>query len=155
MPELAKKLWSFDPAVDKEQAAKGCCDVVNRGVAIWGDSIFTGTIDGRLISLDATTGAKNWDVNTIDKTKAYTITGAPRVVNGIVVIGNGGAEFGVRGYFSGYDANTGEMLWRFFTVPGNPDDGFESKTMVVAAKTWKRQLLGSWWRRYCLGFHGL
>ncbi|MFT4937548.1 MAG: quinohemoprotein ethanol dehydrogenase [Paraglaciecola sp.] len=135
------KLWSFDPLVDKEQAAKGCCDAVNRGVAIWGDAVFTATIDGRLISLNAKTGARNWDVNTIDKSKPYTITGAPRIVNGKVIIGNGGAELGVRGYISAYDAESGEQLWRFFTVPGNPADGFESETMAMAAKTWT----GEYW----------
>lgn len=134
-------LWTFDPVVDKAQGAKGCCDVVNRGVAIWGDSVFTATIDGRLISLNAKTGKKNWDVNTVDKSKPYTITGAPRVVKGKVLIGNGGAELGVRGYFSAYDADSGEMIWRFFTVPGNPADGFENETMEMAAKTWN----GEYW----------
>jgi len=129
-------LWKFDPNVDKEQASKGCCDVVNRGVAIWGDSVFTATMDGRLISLNAKSGKVNWDINTIDKTKSYTISGAPRIINGKVIIGNGGAELGVRGYVSAYDANTGEMIWRFYTVPGNPADGFENATMKMAAETW-------------------
>ena len=135
------KVWTFDPQVDKEQGAKGCCDVVNRGVAIWGDDIFTATIDGRLISLDAKTGTKNWDINTIDKSKPYTITGAPRIVKGKVIIGNGGAELGVRGYFTAYDSETGKQLWRFYTVPGNPANGFESDTMEMAAKTWT----GEYW----------
>ncbi len=134
-------LWTFDPDVDKAQAAKGCCDAVNRGVAIWGDQIFTATIDGRLIALDAKSGKVNWDILTIDKSKPYTITGAPRVVKGKVLIGNGGAELGVRGYISAYDAETGEMAWRFYTVPGNPADGFETETMEMAAKTWN----GEWW----------
>ncbi|MFT5655182.1 MAG: quinohemoprotein ethanol dehydrogenase [Arenicella sp.] len=134
-------LWTFDPIVDKAQGAKGCCDVVNRGVAVWGDSVFTATIDGRLISLDAKTGEKNWDVNTVDKSKPYTITGAPRIVKGKVIIGNGGAELGVRGYISAYDVDSGKMLWRFFTVPGNPADGFENDTMEMAAKTWT----GEYW----------
>lgn len=131
-----EKIWTFDPEIDKEQAANACCDAVNRGVALWGDSLFTGTLDGRLISLNAKTGEVNWDINTIDKSKPYTITGAPRVVKGKVLIGNGGAELGVRGYISAYDANSGEMVWRFYTVPGNPADGFESKTVEMAAKTW-------------------
>ncbi|MBT8116143.1 MAG: PQQ-binding-like beta-propeller repeat protein, partial [Arenicella sp.] len=134
-------LWRFDPQVDKEQAAKGCCDAVNRGVAIWGNSVITATIDGRLISLDAKTGDKNWDINTIDKSKPYTITGAPRIIKGKVIIGNGGAELGVRGYITAYNAQDGAQLWRFYTVPGNPADGFESKTMEMAAETWN----GQWW----------
>jgi quinohemoprotein ethanol dehydrogenase len=136
-----KQLWRYDPVVDKEQASKGCCDAVNRGVAIWGDAVFTATIDGRLISLNAKTGLKNWDISTIDKSYPYTITGAPRVVKGKVIIGNGGAELGVRGYISAYDAITGERVWRFFTVPGNPADGFENETMEMAAKTWT----GKYW----------
>ena len=136
-----EKVWSFDPEVDKEQAAYACCDVVNRGVAIWGDKIFTATIDGRLIALDAKTGKVAWDVLTIDKSKPYTITGAPRVIKGKVIIGNGGAELGVRGYIGAFDAETGAQIWRFYTVPGNPDNGFESETMEMAAKTWN----GEWW----------
>ena len=105
-------------------------------------TFFTGTIDGRLISLDALTGEVNWDVNTIDKSKPYTITGAPRIVNGMVLIGNGGAEFGVRGYISAYNAQTGEMVWRFYTVPGNPELGFENDAMAKAAETWT----GEYWQ---------
>jgi len=134
-------LWTFDPNIDKEQAAKGCCDAVNRGVAIWGDNVYTGTMDGRLIALNAKSGAKVWDVQTVDTSKPYTITGAPRIVKGKVIIGNGGAELGVRGYFSAYDALTGEQIWRFYTVPGNPENGFENETMEMAAKTWT----GKWW----------
>lgn len=136
-----EQLWSFDPKIDKEQAAKGCCDVINRGVAIWGDAVFTATMDGRLISLNAQTGAQNWDINTIDKTKPYTISGAPRIIDGKVIIGNGGAELGVRGYVSAYAVDNGELLWRFYTVPGNPADGFESDTMKMAAGTWT----GNYW----------
>lgn len=136
-----KELWSFDPKIDKEQAAKGCCDAVNRGVALWGDSVFTATLDGRLISLDAKTGKKNWDVLTVDQSKPYTITGAPRIIRGKVIIGNGGAELGVRGYVGAYDAQTGKQLWRFYTVPGNPADGFEDDTQKMAAETWN----GEYW----------
>jgi len=134
-------LWMFDPEVDKKQASYACCDVVNRGVAIWGDKIFTATIDGRLIALNAKTGAVVWDKLTIDKSKPYTITGAPRVIKGKVIIGNGGAELGVRGYVGAFDANTGDQLWRFYTVPGNPANGFENATMEMAAETWN----GEWW----------
>ena len=139
--KTGEPLWAFDPEIDKEQAAKGCCDVVNRGVAIWGENVYTATMDGRLIALNARTGAKSWDIQTIDKSKPYTITGAPRIIKGKVMIGNGGAELGVRGYFSAYDAETGEMIWRFYTVPGNPKDGFENETMRMAAETWT----GEWW----------
>ena len=135
-------IWTHDPDIDRAQAAKGCCDVVNRGVAIWGDNVYTATMDGRLIAMDAKTGAVKWDIQTVDKSKPYTITGAPRIIKGKVIIGNGGAELGVRGYFSAYDANSGDMLWRFYTVPGNPADGFENDTMEMAAETWT----GEYWK---------
>jgi PQQ-dependent dehydrogenase (methanol/ethanol family) len=135
-------LWRYDPEVPGEWAAYACCDVVNRGVAIWNGSVFVGTLDGRLVSLDAKSGAVNWTVLTIDKRKPYTITGAPRVVNGKVIIGNGGAEYGVRGYVSAYDAETGAIAWRFYTVPGNPAEPFESEAMERAAETWN----GEWWK---------
>jgi len=135
-------LWQYDPQVPPEWAVHACCDVVNRGVALWRGSVFVGTLDGRLVSLDAGTGAVNWTVQTTDPTKPYTITGAPRVVKGKVIIGNGGAEYGVRGYVSAYDAETGAMAWRFHTVPGNPADGFESPAMERAAQTWT----GEWWQ---------
>jgi len=116
-------LWRYDPQADGAKGAHACCDVVNRGVAVWEGKVFAGTIDGRLVALDAATGRELWDVVTVDQERPYTITGAPRVVRGKVIIGNSGAELGVRGYVSAYDANTGELVWRFYTVPGNPADG--------------------------------
>jgi alcohol dehydrogenase (cytochrome c)/quinohemoprotein ethanol dehydrogenase len=136
-----EKLWDFDPQVPGGWAVKACCDVVNRGVAVWEGKVFVGTLDGRLVALDAATGKPVWDVNTIDRTQPYTITGAPRVVKGRVLIGNGGAELGVRGYVSAYDAATGKLDWRFYTVPGNPANGFENPAMEMAARTWS----GEWW----------
>ena len=135
------EVWRYDPEVDRSRAVFMCCDAVNRGVAYWDGKIFTGTIDGRLIAIDAKTGARLWDVQTVDNTHPYTITGAPRVVKGKVIIGNGGAELGVRGYVGAYDVDNGEQLWRFYTVPGNPADGFENATMEMAATTWA----GEWW----------
>ena len=137
-----EELWRYDPGVPKSWAQYACCDVVNRGVAAWGDSIFVGTLDGFLVSLDAATGEVNWGVDTINRQPPYTITGAPRVVNGKVIIGNGGADLGVRGYVSAYDAASGELAWRFYTVPGNPADGFDSEAMAAAAETWT----GEWWQ---------
>lgn len=136
-----KTLWEFDPEVPKSYGEKGCCDVVNRGVALYDNKIYVGTFDGRLIAIDSKTGKKVWEVLTIDQSKPYTITGAPRIVNNNVIIGNGGAEFGVRGYFTAYDALTGKQKWRFYTVPGNPSKPFENKAMEMAAKTWT----GTWW----------
>jgi quinohemoprotein ethanol dehydrogenase len=132
-----KRLWTFDPGVDREKGYRGCCDVVNRGVALYKGKVFVGSYDGRLVALDAATGNKIWEKDTvIDRKMSYTITGAPRVFNGKVVIGNGGAEYGVRGYVTAYDAETGNQAWRWFTVPGDPAKPFEDDSMAAAAKTW-------------------
>lgn len=132
-----KRLWSYDPKVDKEKGYKGCCDVVNRGVALWKGKVFVGVYDGRLVALDAVTGKVVWEKDTVvSKEHSYTITGAPRVFNGKVIIGNGGAEYGARGYITAYDAETGNQAWRWFTVPGDPSKPFEDESMAAAAKTW-------------------
>jgi quinohemoprotein ethanol dehydrogenase len=134
-----EKLWSYDPKVPPEWAINTCCDVVNRGVAVWQGKVFVGTLDGRLVALNAASGKPIWETLTIDPQYRYTITGAPRVVKGKVLIGNGGAEFGVRGYISAYDADTGKMVWRFYTVPGDPSQPFESPILEKAARTWTGQ----------------
>jgi alcohol dehydrogenase (cytochrome c)/quinohemoprotein ethanol dehydrogenase len=114
---------------------------VNRGAAYYEGKVFVGTLDGRLIALDAKSGALRWSTQTLDTSKPYTITGAPRAAKGKVFIGNGGAEYGVRGYVSAYDANTGELAWRFYTVPGDPDampEGAASDEALgkIAQQTW-------------------
>jgi len=136
-----KLLWSYDPEVPRELGVKGCCDVVSRGVAAWNGKIYVGTFDGRLVALDAATGKPVWSVVTGDATN-LTITQAPRVIKGRVVIGMSGGEYGIRGYISAYDAETGKLTWRFYTVPGDPSKPFENKAMAMAAKTWS----GEWWK---------
>ncbi len=138
-----KQLWRYDPQVDRSRARFLCCDVVNRGISAWKGRIYLTTIDGRLIALDAKTGTPAWSQQTFDTEWPYTSTGATRVFDGKVVIGNAGGEYGVRGYVTAYDADTGKQLWRFFTVPGDPKLGFESKALEMAAKTWT----GEWWKQ--------
>ncbi len=135
-------LWQYNPEVTRAKALHACCDVVNRGVAAWEGKIFVGTIDGRLVALNAADGSVVWDVQTTPEDAAYTITGAPRVVKGNVIIGNGGAEFDVRGFVSAYDAQTGKLNWRFYTVPGDPSQPFENPILEKAAETWT----GEWWK---------
>ncbi|MCD9110797.1 PQQ-dependent dehydrogenase, methanol/ethanol family [Bradyrhizobium japonicum] len=138
------KIWSFDPGVDRSKTYRGCCDAVSRGLALYKGKVFVAAYDGRLIALDATTGAKLWETDTlIDHAHSYTITGAPRVFNGKVVIGQSGAEYGVRGYVTAYDSETGHQLWRWFTVPGDPSKPFEDASMEAAAKTWDPS--GKYW----------
>src|SRR6185503_5649399 len=126
--------WTYDPKVPRKYGARACCDVVNRGVALYRGKVYVGVLDGRLVALDAATGKPVWEALTVDAAQPYTITGAPRVVKGKVIIGNGGAEFGVRGYVSAYDSETGKLAWRFYTVPGDPAQPFESPALARAAK---------------------
>ena len=133
-------LWKYDPQVPGAIGIKGCCDVVNRGVAAWKGRIYLGAYDGRLIALDAKTGKVVWSVQTTDPSRAYTITGAPRIANGKVIIGNAGSEIGVRGYVSAYDAADGRLLWRFFTIPGDPSKPYETEQLRAAAATWTGDL---------------
>ncbi len=140
-----KQLWKWDPQVAHSYGPKACCDVVNRGVAVYKGNVYVGTLDGRLAALNAASGKVVWEVVTVDQSKQYTITGAPRVVKGKVVIGNGGAEYGMRGYVSAYDAGTGKLAWRFYTVPGDPKETVSAAmkpAMDAAAKTWT----GEWWK---------
>lgn len=135
-------LWEYDPKVPRAMAKNACCDVVNRGVAVWQGKVFVGTLDGRLVAINAASGERVWEALTVDTDLPYTITGAPRIIKGKVIIGNGGGEYGVRGYITAYDSETGEQAWRFYTVPGNPAEGFENESMAMAADTWT----GEWWR---------
>jgi PQQ-dependent dehydrogenase (methanol/ethanol family) len=135
--------WRWDPQLPQKGGARLCCGPVNRGVALYDGKVYVGLLDMRLVALDAATGKVVWETQTsIDLADAYSITGAPRVVKGKVIIGNGGAEHGVRGYVSAYDAQSGKLAWRFFTVPGNPANGFEHPELEMAAKTWS----GEWWK---------
>ena len=135
-----KLLWDYDPKVPGETGVNACCDVVNRGVAAWGDRLFLGTLDGRLIALDRETGKVEWSTVTVDQSKPYTITGAPRVIDGMVIIGNGGAEMGVRGYVAAYSADSGKELWRFYTVPDAAGKNEDAPYLKTAEATWK----GDW-----------
>ncbi len=138
--------WVYDPAVDRAVGVKACCDVVNRGVAVYDGKVYVGVIDGRLEALNAETGAVVWSKVTVDQSRPYTITGAPRVVNGKVLIGNGGAELGVRGYLSAYDTSSGDLVWRFYTVPNpakQPDGAISDDAFVkVGNVTWGDE--GAW-----------
>jgi PQQ-dependent dehydrogenase (methanol/ethanol family) len=140
--KTGRPLWTYDPKVKREVGHDACCDVVNRGVAVWKGAVYVATLDGRLVALNARTGRPIWTVQTTDPKLPYTITMAPRIINGKVMVGNSGSEYGVRGYVSAYDAADGRMIWRFFVTPGDPSKPFESKALEMAAKTWT----GEWWK---------
>ena len=139
-----KLLWRFDPEVYKVGGKKLPFSWGPRGIAYWKNKIYVATLDGRLIALDARTGKPLWTQQTVPTDDVANITGAPRVFNGKVLIGHGGADYGpIRGYVTTYDAETGKQSWRFYIVPGDPAKGFESKAMEMAAKTWT----GEWWKK--------
>jgi quinohemoprotein ethanol dehydrogenase len=137
-----KLLWSYDPKVARSKLVDVCCDAVNRGVAVYKGRVYVGTLDGRLIALNADDGKVLWDKLTIPKDSHMAITGAPRIVKGKVLIGSAGAEYITRGYLAAYDAKSGEESWRFYTVPGDPAKS-DGKHLEVAAKTWPKDA----WKR--------
>jgi quinohemoprotein ethanol dehydrogenase len=147
--KTGRKLWTYDPEVGAEWARLACCGPSARGIAAWNGKIFIGALDGRLIAVDARTGEEVWTTRTFETEgllNTYSITGAPRVYDGKVVIGNGGADYGVRGFVGAYDAETGERVWKFYLVPGNPADGPDGQAsdsaMQIALPTWH----GEWWK---------
>ncbi len=143
-----KELWRHVPAIDGQWARHACCDVVNRGLAVWEGRVYVGTIDGWLEALDARTGAVRWRVDTLvgrERRLPYTISGAPLIAGDVVIIGNGGADFGVRGYVSAYELGSGALRWRFYTVPRDPALGPQDQPhLEQAATTWDPD--GDWSR---------
>ena len=124
-------------SIASRQGVRLCCDVVNRGVAVYKGKVYVGTPDARLIALDAATGKALWSVDASpDRARPYTLTGAPLVAKGKVFVGGGGGEYGVRGVVSAFDAETGKLAWRWYTVPGDPSKPVENEAMAKAAKTW-------------------
>ena len=139
-----KEIWRYDPKVDRAVTQpKVCCGIVNRGIGIYQDKVYVPVLDGRLVALDIKTGKEVWSVQTTPLDGDYSVTMAPRIAKGKVIIGNAGSEYPVRGYVTAYDAETGKQVWRFYTVPGDPKKGFENKAMEAAAKTW-----GGEWYKY-------
>jgi quinohemoprotein ethanol dehydrogenase len=137
--------WQFEPEVDLKYSRSACCDIVNRGLAVWQGKVYVAAVDGILYALDAHDGRVLWQVDSIvDRSRAYSVTGAPQVAGAVVVIGNGGAEYDSRGYVSAFDLGTGKLVWRFYTVPGDPSKGHESPALAMAAKTWSGT---DWWER--------
>jgi quinohemoprotein ethanol dehydrogenase len=140
--KTGKQLWKYDPKVPGEFAVKLCCGIVNRGVAFWKGRVIWGTLDGRLVAVDAKSGRKAWEKQITDPALTLSITGAPRIADGRIFMGQAGSEFHQRGYIAAYDARNGKELWRWWTVPGDPAKGFEQPELEWAAKTWS----GEWWK---------
>jgi PQQ-dependent dehydrogenase (methanol/ethanol family) len=138
-----KERWRWDPEVNQTAVRpKICCGIVNRGIAIYQGKIIAPVIDGRIEALDADTGKPVWEARVAYPQDNYSITMAPRIAKGKVIVGVSGAEYPVRGFFAAYDANTGAFAWRFYTIPGDPSKPFENPALKKAAETWS----GDWWK---------
>ncbi len=139
-----KELWRSDPEVNQEVwMSRICCGVVNRGIALYKDTVIAPVVDGRLRALNLETGKIAWETRVSPANMPYTITMAPRVIKGgRVIVGMAGGEYAVRGFFAAIDANTGKLAWKFYTVPGDPSKPFEQPELAEAAKTWS----GEWWK---------
>jgi PQQ-dependent dehydrogenase (methanol/ethanol family) len=113
--------WKYDPKPDSAAKGVACCDIVNRGAAYWNGSIIFNTLDGRTIALDAATGAEKWITKLGDINRGETITMAPIIARGKVIVGNSGGEFGVRGWLVALDAASGSMAWRAYATGPDKD----------------------------------
>jgi PQQ-dependent dehydrogenase (methanol/ethanol family) len=139
-----KEIWRVDPEVNQAVwQSRICCGVVNRGIALYEGKVIAPAVDGRLRALDAANGKVLWETRVSPENMPYTITMAPRVIKGgKIIIGVSGGEYAIRGFFSAYDADTGKLAWRFYTVPGDPSKPFEHPDLAAAAKTWSND----WWK---------
>jgi len=138
-----KEKWRWDPEVNRNATRdRMCCGVVNRGLALYHNKVYVPVNDGRLVALDTETGKPVWEARVSFPQDEQTLTMAPRIAKGKVIIGAAGGDRPTRGYFVAYDAETGRQAWKFFTVPGDPAKGFETDTMRKAAATWD----GEWWK---------
>ena len=138
-----KEKWRWDPLVNRKATSdKMCCGVVNRGLALYHNKVYVPVNDGRLEALEADTGKPVWEARVCWVQHEQTLTMAPRIAKGKVIVGAAGGDRPTRGFFAAYDAETGREVWRFYTVPGDPAKGFESSAMRKAAATWE----GEWWK---------
>lgn len=112
-----KELWQFDARLP--EGILPCCDVINRGAALYGDNIYFGTLDARIVALNAKTGDVVWNKKIADYKEGYSYTAAPMIVNGLVITGNSGGEFGIVGEVQARDALTGELVWTRPTIEGH------------------------------------
>ncbi len=138
-----KLLWEYDPGVRDIAQSSLHMSWGNKGIAWWNGRVFLATTDGRVIALDDATGKPVWEQRQFELTELRNSNGAPRVFDGKVIVGHGGADISpIRGYVTAYDAMTGEQLWRFYTVPGDPSRPADSKAEQVMRPTWKGDWFG-------------
>ena len=135
-----REIWKTMVEYPPETTRVVCCGIVNRGAALFDGKLFRTTLDANVIALDAKTGKEVWRTKSSDPKDGYSMTVAPLVANGVVIAGVAGAEYGIRGYLEGFDAQTGKSLWRTYTIPEKGQPGSET----WPGDTWK-QGGGSTW----------
>ncbi len=135
---MGRAFWTYQYDVSPE--ARLCCGSVNRGLAIHGNTLFMGTVDGHLVALDATSGRVVWNIEIADPKLGYSITEAPLVVKDKVIVGPAGGEYGIRGFIAAYNVATGKEVWKFYTVPGPGEPGHDT----WAGDSWKHGSAGTW-----------
>ena len=133
-----ERIWTY--VHTNEDGLSLCCGDVNRGLAVHGDTLFMGTLDSHLVALDARTGALKWRRKLHDHRLGSSITAAPLVVDGKVIVGYGGGDMGFRGFIDALDASDGTPLWRFYTVPGEGEPGNET----WSGDSWKTGGAATW-----------
>jgi quinohemoprotein ethanol dehydrogenase len=141
-PETGKMLWEYDAKTRERAKTPLHMGWGNKGIAYWNNRVFLATTDGFVIALDADTGQEVWKVRQFEENEIRNAGGAPRVFDGKVIIGHGGADISpIRGYVTAYDAMSGKQLWRFYTVPSDPSKPAENKADAIMRATWK----GDWY----------
>src|SRR5262249_1914788 len=136
-----KQLWEYDTGTALHAANPIQLSWGNKGIGYWDHKVYVAASEGVLIALDAATGTRLWKDRDVRSAEWRNMSGAPRIFGGKVIIGHGGADVSpIRGYVSAYDAKTGKLLWRFYTVPGDPSKPATTKAEQVMQPTWK----GNW-----------
>lgn len=135
-----KKIWGYDPELSDDVERVYCCGSNNRGVALWGELVFVGTMDARMIALDKSSGQVVWETKVVDWEQGYSITGAPLVVKDMVLTGVAGGEYGIRGFVKAFDVKTGALRWTAYTIPGPGEPGNKS----WPGDTWKNGGAPTW-----------
>jgi alcohol dehydrogenase (cytochrome c) len=137
-PETGRVFWRYRRSLPTD--VRPCCGRVNRGLAMYGQNLYLGTLDAYLVALDARTGDVIWEVEVADYEMGYAITGAPLSIKDTIVTGIAGGEYGIRGFLDAYDAETGERRWRFYTVPAPGEPGNET----WSGESWKTGGAPTW-----------
>ena len=139
--KTGKQLWKYEPELPDDYKSTVCCGLDNRGVAYANGKVFVGRLDAKLVALDAKTGKELWTVTVADYKPGHAITSPPLVYKNLVVTGIAGGEFGIRGFLEAYDQNTGQSVWKTYTIPAAGEPGSET----WKGESWKTGAGSTWY----------